>query len=317
MKKYKVIIDTDPGIDDANAIVYALNDPQFDILLFSVPNGNIGLDKSTRNVCHMLDIFNKDIPVVKGYTDRLGGSKEDASFLHANEGMGGYTPPKTTKHKPIKKDCADAMYELLKKYPKEITLVVLGPHTNLAHLFIKHPDAKDLVKNIVMQSGAPNGLKINPDYISFNIRIDAPAFQYTIDTGIPTVMCPSDIGRETAHYSEELVEKFRNTNKVGEFLYKMFEICWEPGYSDKRIASNDISALYYITHPKLYKTKKANVSVDIENKVGKVTADYRKDGQFTIVQDMKTKKFHKMLGKKLKEMSNLTFTDKTFLKNLK
>ncbi|MGN1201022.1 MAG: nucleoside hydrolase, partial [Candidatus Caccovivens sp.] len=93
MKKYKVIIDTDPGVDDTNALLYILNDPQFDIKLFTTANGNIKLQNATRNLCHILDLLHKDIPVVEGYEKRLGGDNEDASFLHGVEGLGGYIPP--------------------------------------------------------------------------------------------------------------------------------------------------------------------------------------------------------------------------------
>lgn len=79
-KTFKVIIDTDPGVDDTNALVYMLNDPQFDIKLITTANGNINIAKATRNMCHLLDIFGKDIPVVQGHEKRLGDNTEDATF---------------------------------------------------------------------------------------------------------------------------------------------------------------------------------------------------------------------------------------------
>ncbi len=315
-KKFKVIVDTDPGVDDTNALVYILNDPQFDIKLFTIANGNINIDHATRNMCHLLDVFNKDIPVVEGYTKRLGENLEDATFLHGKEGLGNYKPPKTTKHKPQKIEAADAMYEVLKQYPKEITVIVLGPHTNVAHLLMKHPDSKDLIKNILMMGGAPNGILADPNHNSFNIRTDAPAFKITVDSKIPTVMCPSSIGRDVAYYSKDQVETIKNTNLIGKFLSKTFETYWEPGYADKRISANDIATIYYLIHPRLYKTRRADIEVDTEKSIGKTIAHYNKNGVFKIVVGLKRKKFQKILFKKLKEMSNIKITDKTFLKNM-
>lgn len=315
-KTYKLIIDTDPGVDDTNALAYILNDPQFDIKLITTANGNINIHKATRNMLHILDIFGKDIPVVEGYEKRLGDNTEDATFLHGIEGLGGYNPPKTTTHHVLKQDCADAMYETLKKYPKQITMVVLGPHTNFAYLLIKHPDSKDLIKDVLMMGGSPNGIKVNPNHNSFNIRTDAPAFKHTIDSGLPIIMCPSSIGRDQGYYTEEEVIETQNTNIVGRFLAKTFETYWEPGYSEKIIATNDLCAVYYLTHPRYYKTRRADIELDTEKSVGKTTAHYNHKGQFKIVTKINRKKFRKMLLVKLREMNNLKFTNHTFLKNL-
>lgn len=315
-KKFKVIVDTDPGVDDTNALVYIFNDPQFDIKLFTIANGNINIDYATRNMCHLLDVFNKDIPVVEGYRKRLGENLENAAFLHGKEGLGNYKPPKTTKHKPQNVEAADAMYEILKQYPNEITIIVLGPHTNVAHLLMKHPDSKDLIKNILMMGGAPNGILANPNHNSFNIRTDAPAFKITVDSKIPTTMCPSSMGRDEGFFTEPQVEEIKKTNIIGKFLAKTFETYWEPGYKDRRIATNDICAVYYLTHPRLYKTKRADIEVDTEKSIGKTIAHYNKNGVFKIVVGLKRRKFQKLLFKKLKEMNKIEITDKTFLKNM-
>lgn len=303
MKKFKIIIDVDPGIDDITALFFLLNEPRYDVKLITVARGNISLKNAVRNACHLMDILHKDVPIVAGYEQRFSNSTEDATFLHTKEGMGGYHPPKVTKTQPIKKDCADAMYEVLKKYPHEITIMMITPHTNLAHLFTKHPDARDLVKNIVMESGAPNGIKANPNYCSFNIRVDAPAFKHTIDSNLPIVMIPSGIGRDEAYLTEAHVERIKNTNDAGLFMAKTFETYWEPNYEDRRIACNDLAAVFYLTHPRLFKFKRAEIAVDTET--GKVTADYKKKGNFQVAQKLNRKKFLELVFKKLEELNDL------------
>lgn len=302
MKTYKVIVDTDPGVDDANALFYLLNDPQFDVKLFTISNGNINIHNATRNMCHILDLLHKDIPVVEGISKRFGDNTEDATFLHGVEGLGQYTPPKKTTHQPLNMDCADATYEILKENPKQITMIILGPHTNFAHLILKHPDAPKLIKNIVMMGGAPNGTKMDPNHNSFNIRTDVPAFQYTLTTKLPVVMCPSTIGRDIGYFDERQVETLKNTNDIGKFFAKTFEKYWEPNYPEKIIATNDLCAIYYLTHPKLYKTYRCFMDVDEK---GKTLPKKSWRGNFKVVTNLNRKKFIKMIFEKLNEMSNI------------
>ena len=303
MKKFKVIIDVDPGIDDVTALFYLLNDPRYEIELITVARGNIALKNAVRNACHVMDLLHKNVPIVAGYEKRFSSSTEDATFLHTAEGMGGYHPPKKTLTQPLQQDCADAMYDVLKKYPHQVYILMITPHTNLAYLLTKHPDARDLVKGIVMESGAPNGIKANPNYCSFNIRVDAPAFKHTIDANLPTVMIPSGIGRDEAYLTEEHVERMKNTNDVGLFMAKTFETYWEPNYSDRRIACNDLAAVFYLTRPHLFKFKRAKISVDTQT--GKVTADYTHKGNFKVAQKLKRDRFLKLVFKKLEEMSDI------------
>lgn len=316
MKKYKVIIDTDPGVDDATALVFALHEPQFDVKLLTVSAGNIHLDVASRNLCHLLDVFNLDIPVVNGYANRISGSEEFAYFLHGEMGLGNYLPPKTAQHKPINKDCADAMYEVLKKYPHQVTIFILGPHTNFAHLVRKHPSAIKLVKQIVMMGASLDGIKTNPNHKSFNIRTDAPAFKATIDSRVPVLMCPSKFGRDYTYFSEEQVNELKNMNAVGAFLAKTYEQYWEPNYPEKIIANCDLSAIFMLNHRELYRTKKAFIDVDTEINVGSTTGHYDRKGFFTVVQDINRKKFMNMLFEKMHQFDNFKTTNKTFNKNL-
>ena len=317
MKRYKVIIDTDPGVDDTTALVFAFNDPQFDIKLLTVSAGNIHLNVASRNLCHLLDLFNLDIPVVDGYKKRLGDSKEYAYFLHGKEGLGNYDPPKTTHHKPIKKDCADAMYEVIKANPHKITVIVLGPHTNLAYLLLKHPDAKHLIKGVVMMGASLDGIKTNPNHKSFNIRTDAKAFKETINSRLPVLMCPSKFGRDYVFFDENQYEELRRSNEVGKFLAKTLEEYWEPDYPDKILANCDLSAIYALTCPKLYKFKKAFIDVDTEVNVGSTVGHYDKRGHFNVVQSIDRERFMKMIFKKLHQFDNLHIEDETFQKNIK
>lgn len=315
MKKIKVIIDTDPGVDDTTALFFALTEPKLDIKLVCTCAGNATLEQTTRNVCHIMDLLENNTPVAKGVSERLSKSEEYAHHIHGVEGMGNYMPPKSTKTKPIKKDCIDAIYEILKENPKQVTYFVFGPHTNLANLFIKYPDSKNLIKKIIMMGGAPGGIKTNPNYASFNIRTDIPAFAYTAQCGLPIILCPSRLGREVTHFTEEQVGIIKNSNQIGNFFELTYQTYWEPGYDEKVLSCCDLTTLYYVLTPRLYKTKKAHLK--LSSQTGKIDAIYNRKGNFEIIEDVNRKKFQKIIFKKLKAFDSIKINNKTFLKNLK
>ena len=316
MKKMKIIIDTDPGVDDSAALVFALNEPKFDIKLITIGGGNIHLDKASRNMCHLLDVFKKNIPVVNGYEQRLGGTDEFAYFLHGKEGLGNYIPPKTTIHTPLKKDCADAMYEVIKANPHQVTILILGPHTNFAHLLMKYPTITRLIKGVVMMGASIDGIKIDPNHRSFNIRTDALAFKQTVMAQIPVTLCPSKIGRDTNYFTEEQVEKIKNSNLIGKYLAKTFETYWEPNYEEKILSNCDLSALFAFMHPEYFTFKKAFIDVDTEVNIGATVGHYDRRGYFNVVQSANREKFINLFFKKLEEFNNFKTTNSTFNKNL-
>ena len=300
MKKIPIIVDTDPGVDDAQALIYLFKEPKFDLKLFVVNNANIHVEKAERNLNFLLDTFNVDVPSVRGY-HRLGKSSEFAYHMHGAEGLGHYKIKTPFSKTCIDADASDAIYEILKANPKKVVYLELGSHSNLAYLFMKHPDSKDLIKRIVMMGGAPSGIRANSAHKSFNIRTDAPAFQHTIDSGVPVVMCPSSIGRDVTYLTYEQVQQVKKTNSVGKMLGKMFETYWEPGYKEKIIATCDLAAAYYIVHPRLYRTYKASVTVDTKKDVGRIIAKRDKNGQFRIIKDVNREKFIKLLFDDLKK----------------
>lgn len=309
MKKYKVIIDTDPGCDDALAIIMALHDPKLDIKLFTTVAGNIGIDIATRNMCFLLDMFKKDYPVVKGAKRAMKRISEDASFLHDANGLGGYIPPKETIHQPINEDCSDAMYRVIKENPNEIIIIEIGPHTNLGNLFTKYPDAKKLVKMIVYEGCAPFGLPNDPEYNSFNARTDPEAQKIVLESGIPVVMTPSNIGRYRTHFTEQMIKDFQFMNDTTKFLYKTCETYWEPEAPDMRIATNDTCPVFYLDDPTMFKVKKAYVSMDCGEHPGKARATFDKNGPITIIMDANRRRFFKHLYKTFHKLNNFKIAE--------
>lgn len=310
MRKYKVIIDTDPGVDDTTCLIYALNDKKLDIKLITTVVGNLPIEKCTRNMLHILDKFNLDYPVAEGASKAMRRTSPTAEYVHGKEGMGGYRPPKKVKHLLLEEDAVSAMYRVLSEGDGDIIPLVLGPHTNIGLLFEKHPDIIKKIPKIIFMGGAPYGMKGYPLHISFNISSDPEAFKIVLDSKIPLVMVPSDMGRNKAHLTEEMVYEIKDTNDVGKMMFDMFDKYWEHGYPDKRIATNDTCAYMYLIHPEFFKTLRVNLTVDTDKNPGKIIATPDKKGQVLMTTAVNRKKFMKVFFKKLHEFNNLTFEKK-------
>ena len=308
MKKEKVIIDTDPGVDDTTAMVLNFFDKRLDIKLITTVSGNVDIEKATRNACHLLDLFNLDIPLAKGAGTAISRKSINAQELHGVEGMGGYTPPSTTTHQPMADDAVEAIYKVLNKHPKEVTIFVLGPHTNIGNLLIAHPDASQLIKQIVFMGGSPYGAPTFPDHDSFNIKSDPEAFEIVLNSKIPLTMIPSHIGRYKAQLDEKDVNKIRQSNDVGKFLAKTYETYWEPDLAErgiKAIATNDICTFFFFLHPEMFVSYKADITVDLTENIGRTYASFYKNGSVNVVVDVNRTDFLKLFFEKLKKLDKI------------
>ena len=307
MKKYKVIIDTDPGVDDSACLVFAFFDKKLDIKLISTVSGNVNVITATRNMLHLLDKFNIDIPVAMGSAKAMNRTSPNAEEVHSKEGMGGYIPPTETRHKVIEEDAVEAMYRVLSQGEGDIIPIVLGPHTNMGHLLTKHPDIIKKIPKIIFMGGSPYGVPGFPDHISFNISSDPEAFKIVLDSKIPLTMVPSDMGRRKAYLTESYVYKMRDTNDVGKFLFEMYDKYWERFFPDKRIATNDTCAYIYLTHPRLFTCKKVDVTVDIDHTPGKTYVNFDKKGHVLLTIAVKRNAFLRLMTKKLKQLDYIKF----------
>ena len=300
MKKLNLIIDTDPGVDDCVALTLALFEEKLNILLFSVVAGNVERDLSAKNLLHLLEVCNKKIPVVKGAEKPLSREYSSARYIHGERGTGNYYI-KEPKLKPLKKDAIEAMYSKIKQFKGNITVVLLGPQTNMALLLQKHPDVKQMISKIIYMGACNYESKIMPNHISFNIKSDPEAFKIVLESGIPLVMIPSDIGRGSSLFEKE-VEKIRTNSKIRTMLYEMLSGYWEPGFEIKRVAMNDSCAIFYLTHPELFKTKKADINLNLTDNPGKTIFKFNKNGNVHVVVKINVKKFHKLFFKKLEKI---------------
>ena len=309
-KKYKVIIDTDPGVDDTAMLVFALTDPRLDIKLLSTVSGNLDINVVTNNLLHLLEKMHKyDIPVVKGSYTPLYREAKHAAEIHSNTGLGGYIPQKAKILKPLDVDPIEKMYEVIKENAKDIYILLIGPQTNMGQLILKHPDVIKMVKKIIYMGGNPWGYVDGmPFHVSFNASSDPEAFDIVNKCGIPTVMVSSDMGRCRAFLSEQQVYQIKNQNKIGEFLYTMYSKYWEPGFKEKIIATNDTITYMYLMHPNIFKSKRGYITIDEEYSPGKTYFEPDRRGPVVVLTDCNRKKYFKLLMARLKKLNDYPFS---------
>lgn len=302
MKKTNIIIDTDPGVDDATAITIAMFNNKLNTKLISTTSGNVGIITTTRNALYLVEKFGKDIPVVKGAEKPILRTSKSAAFVHGNEGLGGFVPEKVFK-KAEDKDCTDALFETIKQNAGNITIVELAPQTNLGLLFSKYPQAEDMISEIIFEGGSPYGKKNVKNHISFNISFDPESADIVMKTKIKKTIVPSEIGRYIAYFSESQVEQIRKTNKTGEFLAKMFE-----GYKSDEIVNatetNDLCAVMYLLYPEIFSTYKCDIKIDLDEMPGKTIITENENGNVVFVENVNREKFFELFMENLKNIKD-------------
>ena len=306
MKKYNVIIDTDPGVDDSIAIIPALFEKRLNIRLFTTVSGNVDLEQNTKNLLHILEFYNKDIPVAKGAKKPMVREPRHAKYIHGPFGTGKYVIEQDPKRKVIENDAVEAMYQTICKYKNNIVLLLIAPVTNAAYLFQKYPQVKEMISEIIIMGTSEYGVKkkttlVKDEHISFNSSSDPEALRIVLDSNIKTTIVPSEIGR-SAYLHKEQVDKIKENKIAGKMMHEMLYGYWEPNVTPQIVAMNDSCALLSLTHPNLFKKSRADVEVDVDKLPGKTTYNFNPNGKQYIVTDVKIKKFHKVFFNSLKNI---------------
>jgi len=303
MKRDKIIIDTDPGVDDSVAITIAMFNKNLDIKLITTTAGNVGLKTTTRNAMFLLEKFNKNIPVASGAEKPLFRNAKNAINVHGKEGLGEYIPEDKRKFKKLRTPAVDAMYKVITENPHEITILEIGPHTNVAQLFIKYPDSINLIKQIIFEGGSPYGKENVKPHISFNISFDPEAADIVMRSNIKKTMIPSEIGRYIVPFSKTQVEEIKNLNSTGEFFATMFEGYLSPE-TQNVTETNDLSALMYLLYPQIFKTYKCYISVNTTDAPGKTIITENENGIINFVEDVDKFAFFNMFIENLKNIKD-------------
>jgi pyrimidine-specific ribonucleoside hydrolase len=200
---FRVIIDTDPGVDDALALLLAMRSPELKIEAITPVAGNVPLDLTLPNALRLVEIAGRtDIPVAAGARAPLVRRLVTATYAHGENGLGGAVFPDPTT-KSVATPAAELIREIVRKYPGEVTLITIGPLTNIATALNSDPELAGMVRALVMMGGSLSGGNITPA-AEFNVYVDPEAARIVFQSGIPVTMVGLDVTRR-ASLTEEHV----------------------------------------------------------------------------------------------------------------
>jgi len=223
---HKVIIDTDPGTDDAMAIMLALNSPEVDVRALTVVPGNVTAAQGLENALRMVSLANRcDIPVAGGAKHPLFQKLITAEFWHGKNGLANIElPPSKCKVDP--RFGPDLIIEMVHAAPHEITLVPVGPLTNIALALEKDPSIVTLVKEVILMGGSISGGNVTA-VAEANIYNDPEAAQLVFRAGWPVTMVGLDVGDKTLLTRKQLEQIGKTPGPVSEFIYKVAQFLIE------------------------------------------------------------------------------------------
>jgi purine nucleosidase len=216
----RVIIDTDPGTDDAMAIILALNSPEFKVEALTVVPGNVEAWQGLENALKIVSLAGRcDVVVAGGAQHPLNQKLITAQFWHGKNGLANVElPPSKCKADP--RFGPDLIIELVHKYPHEITLIPVGPLTNIALAVSKDPSIAALVKDIVIMGGSITGGNVN-GAAEANIYNDPEAAQIVFNAGWMVTMVGSDVGERTLITRKYLAELQASHGPQSDFIAKI------------------------------------------------------------------------------------------------
>ena len=216
----RVIIDTDPGTDDAMAIILALNSPEFKVEALTVVPGNVEARQGLENALKIVSLAGRcDVVVAGGAQHPLNQKLITAQYWHGKNGLANVElPPSKCKADP--RFGPDLIIEMIHKYPHEITLIPVGPLTNIALAVSKDPSIAALVKDIVIMGGSISGGNVD-GVAEANIYNDPEAAQIVFNAGWMVTMVGSDVGERTLITRKYLAELQSSHGAQSDFISKI------------------------------------------------------------------------------------------------
>lgn len=192
----RVLIDTDPGIDDAIAILFALAHPELEVVGITTVAGNIGIGTTTRNALRILALAGKNVPVHAGAKGPLTREGVDETRIHGADGLGGVAFPEP-RVEPSGTDAVAFLSETLMERPEgAIDILALGPLTNIAELVTRAPEAARRIRRLIAMGGAVHERGNVGPRSEFNIAHDPEAAEIVFAAGLPFTLIPLDVTRK-------------------------------------------------------------------------------------------------------------------------
>lgn len=278
MDRRKIILDCDPGHDDAVAIILAAKHPKIELLGITIVAGNQTIEKTAVNGLHVCQHLNLDIPVYQGCGFPMVRDRQTiADDIHGETGLDGPVFEPLTKQIE-KQHAVDYLIETLMASDGDITLVVTGPQTNIAMAMRREPRIVEKIQEIVFMGGAYQLGNVTPA-AEFNILADAEAAYVVFNCGRPLVMMGLDLSRQALCYPEIVERMHKIGNKASDlFADLMYFFC----ATQKKVFGwaggplHDPLCIAYLIDPSCIETKVMFSEVEIRSEkcYGRTLCDY-------------------------------------------
>jgi len=291
---HRILIDTDPGVDDALAILLAMKSPEIRVEALTTVSGNVYVDQATDNLLRILGLLDlSEFPIVaKGEAQPLVKPLVKAEHVHGEDGLGNinklYMSDGNPRYPLAKCDISqlsgvDLILEMVDRYPDELVLVALGPLTNISKAIKKDREHMQKLKSIVLMGGVFSEYGNVTTTAEFNVFVDPHAAHDVFNSGVPVHIAPLDVTHQVALTGERLnIEVQGRTDIISRFLKESTQACME-FYSEHvgfyGLHIHDALPIGMLTHSQYFQSVEAYVQVETEGNLtsGMTVADLRRE----------------------------------------
>lgn len=260
--KQKIIIDCDPGHDDAIALLIACYTEKYDLIGVSTCAGNQTIDKTSKNALNLLNFFNKEIKVAKGETDPIKRKVKTCPEIHGESGLDGYDFPVFKEEydsRPAYQFIIDTVLA-----NKGIIVITTGPMTNLALALLHNPNIAKNIKEIVLMGGSTKQGNITPE-AEFNILVDPEAADICFKAGVPMRMLGLNVTRQIL-VTDQVIEEASKINTRGSDLFvklmKVFNENQRKFFGLQYGPLHDPATIISLLNEKAFKFEPMHVEID-------------------------------------------------------
>ncbi|MFC6323864.1 nucleoside hydrolase [Companilactobacillus baiquanensis] len=275
-----IILDCDPGHDDAIAMIMAIASSKINVLAVTTSAGNQPYRQTLRNAMSLLTLMKKrDIPVAYGNRKPLVRDLIPGITMHGITGLDGAELP-NPDFSPRKENAVELMNSIISDHPRNITLVVTGPCTNVALLLSVHPEIKSLIKKIVILGG---GMGVGNIGLTeeFNMAVDPEAAKIVMESGIPITLAPLNVGFEAQLLDSDIenISKIKNNDvaKAVTGLISTYRLSFDLISRDfEGVPLYDPCTIAWLIDPEKFSSRFCNVEIETKGELttGETVIDY-------------------------------------------
>ena len=267
MDLHPIVLDTDPGVDDALAIIYALNHPDLQVHAITTVCGNIGIDQATRNAQIILSLLDYTVPLAIGQNQPIYYPLQTALHVHGPDGLGNVSVQfESLEGQVVKESAVELILDSVAKFPDQLRLVCIGPLTNIAQAILANSPLMRRTKEIILMGGVFERRGNVTTSAEFNIYVDPHAAQIVLEAGVPITILPLDVTHQVILSADCLRQATQCSNAPWRnFTWSITQPCMrfhqhQEGFHGMYL--HDPLVVGYLLRPDLFKTVPAEIRVE-------------------------------------------------------